>query len=219
MGDNHSMGVEDKINESDFFLKKIEYEIKNDNEIEAKYYFSAFLSAARSIIDFLFSDLSEKYGLDIDLDSNLTHGFIKKAKDTNNLEAIEFNKNFWKKFEILTKDKICSIMLNNRKINTHRKTVPPRTAAYTLLPEVDEKIGYLRIETNSIAADKKIKTESKKFFKEMAKEIPSSLIPTVNKNTIWVLENTNYELINSCNHFISFIKKFVLEIQNDWKDK
>jgi len=107
-----------------FFLKKIEENIKS--ELDVTYYFSAFLSATKSIPDFLLSDFAEKYTLNISLEiTDLRKEFIRKARKKPHREAIRFFNYFNKKYDIIRKDQICSLLFVNRNVNIHRKNNIP----------------------------------------------------------------------------------------------
>jgi len=206
------LSVEEKINEANFFKKKIEENIKTEPDVT--YYFSAFLSATKSIPDFLLSDFAEKYNLNISLKiQDLRKEFIKKARKKSNREAIKFFKYFVKKYAIIRKDQICSLLFDNRNVNIHRKTISPSAATYTTLGPVNGKMAYMRIETKNQEVSKKIKNELTKFLQDAPPQIKSSF----NTDVIWVLKNTNFELIKSCNHHFSLLKQFVLEAQKEFE--
>jgi hypothetical protein len=74
------MTVNDKIKEAEYFLGKIKSSPFND---ELNYLVSAFLSAARSIPDYLLEDYNIKFGLNIPLTDILyIRTFEKEAKSS-----------------------------------------------------------------------------------------------------------------------------------------
>jgi len=210
------MEVEKKIDESEDFLNKMKESIENDKDI--KNYFSAFLSSTKSITDYLLSDYAENFNLDIPLNvRDLRNKFQVKSKKNSNRDAQRFYKWFEKKYEEITKDSIGSLMINRRHINIHRKTTSPSRANYFTLPEVNGKTAYIRIETKNKDASNEIKNQFGNILRDIEKSF--SIIPSFNSNTIWVLENTNFELIESCNYYLSFLKKIVADANDQFPFK
>ena len=204
------MAVKDKIDETERYLKRIKENQKNEDDLRD--HFSSFLTTARSILDFLLSDFADKYGLDIKLETrDLWTEFRKKAKEKNNSEAVEFHKFFIKKYDELIKDNIAKEMLKNRKLNIHRVLTPPFPATYVKLPKVDNQIHALRIETINQKQSKEVHEQISEFLSQ----IPQPMRPSINKKPIYVLKNSNYELIQSCDHYFLLLQKFVSEIK-EW---
>ena len=115
------MTVNDKIKEAEYFLGKIESSPFND---ELSYLASAFLSAARSIPDYLLEDYNIKFGLNIPLTDNLyTWTFEKEAKIQHKSIALSFIGDYNKEFSKLTKDPIAGGMLKKRNLKVNRKKI------------------------------------------------------------------------------------------------
>jgi hypothetical protein len=104
-------------------------------------------------------------------------------------------------------------MFKTRHIDIHRKSVSSKEATFITLPEVEGKISYMKFETNS-KDTKELKDTLNEFFKNIPDN--SSIKPSINKETIWILEKTNYELIKSCDHYFSLLQKFVSETHERW---
>jgi len=71
----------------------------------------------------------------------------------------------------------------------------------------------MKIETKNQEVSKKIKNELTKFLQDAPPQIKS----LINTDVIWVLKNTNFELIKSCNRHFSLLKQFVLEAQKEFE--
>jgi hypothetical protein len=98
--------VDDKIKEAEYFLNKVKSSPFND---ELYYLVSAFLSATRSIPDYLLEDYNIKFGLNIPLTDKLYPSiFRKKAKRQNNPAALSFLRDYNKEFSKLRRDPIAN---------------------------------------------------------------------------------------------------------------
>jgi len=116
------MVVDEKIEEAKYFLDKIKKATERKDFIPN---LSAYLSATRSIPDYLLEDYNVKYGLKISLDKTLNKDIFEEvARRRNNPNAIAFIKSYNNNFKKLTRDKIAKLLLTKRNIRVHRTDLP-----------------------------------------------------------------------------------------------
>lgn len=115
------MVVDDKIKEAEYFLNKV----KSSPFDEPLYYLlSAFLTATRSIPDYLLEDYNIKFGLNIPLTDKLYPSiFERQAKHQNNSIALSFIGDYNTEFSNLNSDPIANAVLDKRNIKVHRSKV------------------------------------------------------------------------------------------------
>jgi hypothetical protein len=116
------MVVDEKIEEAKYFLDKIKKATERKDFIPN---LSAYLSATRSIPDYLLEDYNVKYGLKISLDKRLNKDIFEEvARRRNNPNAIAFIKGYNNNFKKLTRDKIAKLLLTKRNISVDRTDLP-----------------------------------------------------------------------------------------------
>ena len=116
------MVVDEKIDEAKYFLDKIKKATDRKDFIPN---LSAYVSATRSIPDYLLEDYNVKYGLKISLDKRLNKDIFEEvARRRNNPNAIAFIKGYNNNFKKLTRDKIAKLLLTKRNIRVHRTDLP-----------------------------------------------------------------------------------------------
>jgi hypothetical protein len=116
------MVVDEKIEEARYFLDKIKKATERKDFIPN---LSAYLSATRSIPDYLLEDYKVKYGLKISLDKTLNKDIFEEvARKRNNPNAIAFIKGYNNNFKKLKRDKIAKLLLTKRNIRVHRTDLP-----------------------------------------------------------------------------------------------
>ena len=116
------MVVDEKIEEAKYFLDKIKKAAERKDFIPN---LSAYLSATRSIPDYLLQDYNVKYGLKMSLDKTLNKDIFEEvARRINNPNAIAFIKSYNNNFKKLTRDKIAKLLLTKRNIRVHRTDLP-----------------------------------------------------------------------------------------------
>jgi hypothetical protein len=116
------MVVDEKIEEAKYFLDKIKKATERRDFIPN---FSAYLSATRSIPDYLLEDYNVKYGLKISSDKTLNKDIFEEvARRRNNPNAIAFIKGYNNNFRKLTRGKIAKLLLTKRNIRVHRTNLP-----------------------------------------------------------------------------------------------
>lgn len=117
------MTVQDKIAESEFFLDKIRQEYSKQTDV--RYYFSAFLSSARSIGEHLLEEYNQKYSLGISINDRLDAGiFRRSAQSQNNANAIGFIQWFDNQITTIKHDQVGGLW-EKRNMNIHRETQRP----------------------------------------------------------------------------------------------
>jgi len=131
------MVVDEKIEEAKYFLDKIKKATERKDFIPN---LSAYLSATRSIPDYLLQDYNVKYGLKISLDKRLNKDIFEEvARRRNNPNAIAFIKGYNNNFKKLTRDKIAKLLLTKRNIR-HRTDLPlQKNVSVSIIENVDEQ--------------------------------------------------------------------------------
>lgn len=131
-----------KLEEAEFFFEQIKQAafVKHEPEEHVRCYFSAFLSAIKSLPDYALHDASEYFWLNIDEDApRIRDAFRDCAKKSSKPEV----KAFFKKWEELKKPLEGSPITRLRNINVHRTHIRP----------------YLKMEENLLAENEEIEEE------------------------------------------------------------
>jgi hypothetical protein len=199
------MVVDQKIEEAEYFLDKIKSATRREDFIPN---LSAFLSATRSIPDYLLEDYNLKFGLGISLNDKLYPSTFKgTARKKNNQNALKFIDQYSTEFGKLRQDKIGNLLIGKRDIKVHRTDVPLKANFSANLTEsvhihdsvsieVRDKYGNLKMTSNSSNNDHQL-PESKE---------------SGNKNTTTVkyyfTDNKNTDLVDVCNQFLQLMKTF-----------
>jgi len=198
------MNVRDKLREAEYFLGKMR---ETSAQEVFKFNLSAFLSAARSVPDYLLEDYNIKYSLQIPLTEKLySDTFEDRAKQTGNLVALSFIQ-WWKhKIDALNLDPIWSLLTNKRHINVHRDLVRPDRAEVKI-QETIRASESLRIEKYD--KDGKL-TEIYESPKE--EQPPKPIESEVSVN--WFFSEYDKEpIISVCEKYLDMMKKFVEEAE------
>lgn len=132
------MAVVEKIEEAEYFLDKIK---KANGRKDFIPNLNAYLSATRSITDYLLEDYNIKYGLNIPLDERLDMDIFKiVAKARTNPNAIAFIKGYNNFFDKLKRDKITKLLLTKRNIGVHRTDLPlQKKVSVSIIENVDKR--------------------------------------------------------------------------------
>ncbi len=190
------MVVSDKIEEAEFFLKQMSVVYPNS---EMQHYVSAFMSATKSIGDYLLEDYNQKFVLNIPLDEKLTiERFKKEANRQNNLMAQKFIAYYEQEFDKIKKDPLASMFINKRNVNIHRKTTDkPMHANVNIQVGITESVEVVArdkdgniIGRRSTAPQEPPRSESKVEVKWFFSEYMSDEVPVV------------------CEKFLSLMKTF-----------
>ncbi len=117
------MLAEEKLKEAEYWLETLK---KTDpNRKEFRYHLGAFLSAIRSIMDYLLEDYNRKFSLGFSLDEKLyPNEFEKKAKQLGHKDALNFIRWWKKKLDDLKKDRTVGPLITKRHVYIHRQPVP-----------------------------------------------------------------------------------------------
>ena len=89
------------------------------------YELNCFLSAIRSIPEYLLEEYNVKYSLNIPDKDFLSQKFKKVAKEKNNKQAIKFFEWWSAEDKRLREDDIGKLVLSKRDISIHRRTIRP----------------------------------------------------------------------------------------------
>ena len=115
------MVAEQKTEEAEYFLEKI---TQAGNRRDFVPNLSAFMSATRSIPDYILEDYNQKLGLNIPLTKTIyPRDFEKEAINQQNQTAQNFIKDYNTKLGNLYNDPIGSLLMTKRNIEIHRTDV------------------------------------------------------------------------------------------------
>lgn len=210
------MVAQEKISEAEYFLNKIT--IAQD-----RYDFlpnlSAFMSATRSIPDYLLEDYNTKLGLGISLTDKLYPSvFETEAKNQNNQTAINFIADYKTELANLYKDPVAGFLIDKRNIVVHRKNVPisakfSRSVSDTII--ISESIS---VEVRDKDGNLKSKSQSVPQTQPQTHQTTQSN-PTPSDGVEWsfpAFTYSNDNVITICIKFLDIIKKFVSDLQNKY---
>lgn len=207
------MVVTEKIEEAKYFLDKIKKANERKDFIPNA---SAFLSAARSIPDWLLEDYNVKYGLKISVLKRLDQQIFEDvAKARNNPNAIAFIKGYNKYFNKLKRDKIAKLLLVKRNIKVHRTDLPLQANFAEMITEnipihdgvaieVRDKYGNLKMKSDladgedSMPEIKKPSTLSKMSF------------------TCYFDDYKDADVVEVCKEFLRLMNDFVKNLTNKY---
>ena len=131
------MVVDEKIEEANYFLDRIKKATERKDFIPN---LSAYLSATRSIPDYLLEDYKVKYGLKISLDKTLNKDIFEEvARKRNNRNAIAFIKGYNNNFKKLKRDRLAKLLLTKRNIRVHRSDLPlQKNVSASIIENIDK---------------------------------------------------------------------------------
>lgn len=199
------MTARDKLEEAEYFLTKVR-EIRPDQK-EFLFNLSPFLSAARSVPDYLLEDYNVKYSLQIPLAEKLyPDTFEERAKQTGNLVALSFIQWWKQKIDTLNLDPIWSLLTNKRNIDVHRTHTKPDLAKLRVIETITASAS-IRIEKY----DKERKLiEISESPKEPVKPKPKEREASV----VWFFREYDKEpVISACEKYLQMMKDFVKEAE------
>jgi hypothetical protein len=112
------MGVDEKVAEAEYFQKRLKEAYPRD---EFKFELSAFLSSARSVVDYLLEEYNQKCSLGITSGDMLTiPAFKAQATNTGNSNAITFIAWYEPQVSRLGNDPVGRVIFSRRNLNIHR---------------------------------------------------------------------------------------------------
>lgn len=199
------MTARDKLEEAEYFLTKM-CEIRPDQK-EFLFNLSSFLSAARSVPDYLLEYFNIKYSLQIPLAEKLyPDTFEKRAKQTGNLFALSFIQWWKQKMAVLANDPMWALLTNKRHIDVHRTHAKPDLAKLRVT-ETITSTASIRIEKY----DKEGKLiEIFESPKELVKPKPKEREASV----VWFFREYDKEpVISACEKYLQMMKDFVKEAE------
>lgn len=193
-----------KLREAEFFLVKM-HDLQNVQE-EFIYCLNAFLSAARSVPDYLLEDYNVKYSLQIPLSDKLhADTFERRAKKLGNQDAISFIR-WWKdKVKALMENPIFSLLTNKRHIAVHRTQIRPDLVKIDMHEHI------------TISASIKIETYNKDGKLVQTYKSPEQPPPKPGKSEVhsdWFFsENEKEPIISVCKKYLDMMRKIVAEAE------
>jgi hypothetical protein len=199
------MTAREKLEEAEYFLTKM-CEIRPDQK-EFLFNLSAFLSAARSVPDYLLEDYNVKYSLQIPLTERYFRNvFEYQAKQTRNTVALSFIQWWKQEIDTLNLDPIWSLLTNKRNIDVHRTHTKP-------------DLVKLRV-TETITATASIRIEKYNKEGKLIEICESPKEPVKPKpkereaNVVWFFREYDKEpVVSICEKYLQMMKDFVSEAE------
>lgn len=209
------MVAQQKVSEAEYFLNKI-------TVAQDRYDFlpnlSAFMSATRSIPDYLLEDYNSTLGLGIPLTSKLYPKIFKaEAKKQNNPTAISFIAGYNCGLNNLYNDPIAGILFNKRNIVIHRKDVPVQakfTRTVTDTIHVSDSVSVeVRDKDGNLKSSQSV--EPNRTQAHPAQLQSGNTAPT--DGVEWFFPDfKNDNVVVICNKFLDIVKNFVNGIKNKY---
>jgi hypothetical protein len=210
------MTAKEKLEEAKFFLQKLSP--SQSTLQETVYYYSAFLSSARSIFDHLLEEANQKFVLGIPLDQRLDgKKFNELTRYSGNIRAREFIQWYDSVFDKINKTEIGKIFKIERDLNTHRRIQTPQLVCKITVmddPHKSKKTFILDVEPtaenmdNSINATvanitEVINTERKKAGQPESNHFSFSIYFSIN-------DDHEKDLVQSCTTFVNVLQELII---------
>jgi len=120
------MSSDEKISETERWLKKIQNSEHRKDRTELKDNVSAFLNCVNSIPDYLLEEYNKKFQLGITLNDKLyPSDFKREANQQNNKKALQFILDFKSEKNKIESDSVGKILTKKRDLDTHRESQRP----------------------------------------------------------------------------------------------
>jgi hypothetical protein len=207
------MVVDQKIEEAEYFLDKIKNATKREDFIPN---LSAFLSATRSIADYLLEDYNLKFGWDISLDDKLYPSTFKEmAGEKNKQNALNFIGYYNTEFGKLRQNKIGKILIDKRDIKVHRTDLPLKAKIWATLIETVHIHDSVSIEVRDKYGNLKNRSNSINNNKSNSGNIQSIKQPLTNTMTVkWFFSDyKSKDVVDVCEIFLKLMKNFVNDLK------
>lgn len=210
------MVAEQKIEESEYFLDKITQALTRKDFIPN---LSAFLSATRSIPDYLSEDYNNKLGLNIPLTQKLyIDTFSDEAINQGNLIAQKFINEYKNQLNSIYNDPLGKLLTTKRNISIHRTGLPVQGRFKRVIHEtihisdsvsleVRDKYGNLKMRSEPTKAEKKPESQ-------ITETLPDKTLSQDSDSVEWYFNDyQNDNVVITCNKFLDLIKSFVTSLQ------
>jgi hypothetical protein len=205
------MAAEQGIKDAEYFLDKITQAATREDFVPN---LTAFLTAARSIPDFLLEDFNTKLGLNIPLTRNLhAETFEKEAKKLQNKAALNFVIEYKSELGRLYADPIGNLLIKKRNISVHRSRVSVQgelkrnrheTISSGESVSIEVRDNYGNLKKNGVPTD----TKSKPRVLTDEESTPPDSVK-------WYFENyQNDDVVIACKKFIDLLRSFVATLKD-----
>lgn len=200
------MTAQEKIKEAEYFLTRLP-KIRIEN---MKYETSAFLTAARSVLDHLLEDYRIKFSLG-EIKILRAKDFRKKAMRKKNRLALDFIKWYQNRMRLLRQNEKYGFLYDLRNINVHVR-VPPQSIQIQGEGQLNPKsVIEIPILFPPVGIPVMVEVDCKN--KDSGEISPKWKIST----TAFFNERPDEDLISLCRGFFSEIQGIVNEAENKWK--
>lgn len=207
------MAAKQKIKEAEYFLDKVTEAITREDLLPN---LSAFLSAARSIPEYLLEEFNSRLRLNIPLSDRLSiEIFWRKANRDQNKEALEFISTYDLELYALRNAPIGKLLFDKRNISIHRSNVPVRgqfkRGSHDNVPIGDS----VSIEVRD--RDGKIKMQSEPITPEVKPRLLTDEESTPPDSTKWYFDDQHdYDVVITCEKFLDLVRSFVATLENEF---
>lgn len=213
------MVAEQKIEEAAYFLEKIKQAATRRDFVPN---LSAFMSAMRSIPDYLLEDYNMKLGLNIPLSETLyPKDFRREAKNQSNQIAKKFIDRYDTELRKLYNDAVGGLLMSKRNIEIHRTDVPVQAKFSRVLSETIGITDSVSIEVRDKNGNLKTRSEQTrpetKSVSQNSQAPENKPIPQPADSVEWFFTDfKNDNVISVCNKFLDLMKLFVIDIRKDY---
>jgi hypothetical protein len=207
------MVADQKIKEAEYFFDKITRATTREDFVPN---LSAFLSATRSIPDYLLQDYNVKLGLNISIAKKLyPRTFRRRAIKERNLIARNFIQEYNSLLNSIYENPIGKLLTKKRNISIHRTDVPVRAGFKrkfeeiisfddSVSIEVRDKHGHLKMRSGPIKQNVKSKVQTDE------ESVPPDSVK-------WYFDDyQNDDVVISCEKFLGLVKSFVATLSDKY---
>lgn len=206
------MVADQKIEEAEYFLDKITQATTRKDFVPN---LSAFLSATRSIPDYLLEDYNAKFGLNIRLNKKLyPRTFRRRATKEGNSIARKFIQKYNSQLNIIYEDPVGKLLTRKRNISIHRTAVPVQGKFERNIHETVSFNDSVSIEVRDKYGNLKMKSGPKPEVKSKVQTDEESTPPDSVK--WYFVDYQNDDVVITCEKFLVMVKSFVATLRDNF---
>jgi hypothetical protein len=204
------MVTKQKIEEAEYFLDKITKAMTRNDFIPN---LSAFLSATRSIPDYLLEDYNTKLGLNISLTEKLhIETFLHESISQSNQIAQEFIKEYKTQLNNIYNDPIGKLLTIKRNISIHRTGILVQGSFKRGIHEtinISDSVSFVVTDGHGNIKKRSEPNSEEKPEPQKTEEKLSQSTDSVE----WYFDDyKEYNVVSTCHKFLNLVKAFVTSI-------